>query len=161
MTQLGVFRDDFYNAACALTTAQFNAITQNGGVLAASIMAGATENYVAASGQTTAQAITTDTGANIVANLQNCVINQLKTQLANGSAGSPPPGVPNLLNLTVQVSIVNNNTSSGAITLTGGTGVTIVGGPSTIAITTSRQFLMTVTGPASVTLQSIGTGGVN
>lgn len=160
MTQLGNFRDDFYNPACVLTTAQFTASTQNGGTVTAAALASATENYIAFSGQTTAQALTTDTAANIIANLQTVLVSQLKTQLANGSAGSPPAGVPSLLNLTLQVSIINNNTSSGAITLSGGTGVTI-SGTNTIAITTSRQFLLTVTGPSTVTLTSIGTGGVN
>jgi hypothetical protein len=161
MTTLGVFRDDFINAANCLTVANYTTTTQNAGVLAASLIANATENYCALSGQAGAQAITTDTAANIIARLQVAtqVLLAASGAVAAGVQGGFPAGVPNLINLTFEVILINNNTASGAITLTGGAGVTI-GGTNTIAITTSRTYLATVTGPNSLTLQNIGSGTV-
>ncbi len=152
MTQLGVFRDDFYNPVNVLTNAQYNATAQASGVLTAAVLAGAVENYILSSGAT---ALTTDTGANIVANLQTCIIAQLKASgaLAAGSSGSPPAGVPNLTNLTFYVAI--ENTNGGTLTLTAGTGVTFVGA-ATIATVTTRSFLVTVTSPTTVSFQTLG-----
>ena len=69
----------------------------------------------------------------------------------------PPSGVPNLFNLTYTLTIINNNTGTGVITLTGGTGVTIVG-TNTLAITTSRTFVVTITSPTTLTIQNVGSG---
>jgi len=155
---LGVFRDDFYNASAVLGSGQYKTSTQNGGTIAASLMAGAQENYLAFSGQTTAQGLTTDTAANIIAQIQSAVNTALiASQSGLGAAVVPPAGVPNLFNLSYFLQIVNNNTSVAVITLTGGTGVTI-SGTNTLAITTSRQFLVTITGPAAITMQNVGSG---
>ena len=148
MTNLGVFRDDVYNPIAILPGAQYKTTTQNAGTLAATLFVGAQENYVAASGNTTAQAITTDTAANIIAAAASAL---------QSKATGFQPNANNLLNLVFVVTIINNNTSSGAITLTGGTGVTITG-TNTIAITTSRQFLVTITGSTTVSFQNIGSG---
>lgn len=158
MGTLGVFRDDFYNAGAVLTFAQYTAITQNGGVLVASAIAGALKNHINASGQTGAQAITTDTAANIIARLRSAVLTALITNgmVGAGVQGNPPHGVPNLINLTFEVTIANANTSAGAITLSGGTGVTIpTQSPTAIAVATTRSYMATVTGPAAITLQQI------
>lgn len=138
MATLGVFRDDFYNVTCTLPQQIYVTSTQNGGAILASLLTGATEVYVAFSGQTTAQALTTDTAANIV----------------NTMAGLLPrtSGNPSWF-----LQIINNNTTSGAITLTGGTGVTI-SGTNTIAINTCREFIVTITSPTTVTLQNVGSG---
>lgn len=151
MTQLGVFRDDYYNPVNVLTVAQVTAITQTSGVITGAALASATENYVFSSGAATA--MTTDTAANIVASLQNCIIAQLKAQLANGSAGSPPAGVPNLNNLTFIITI--GNTGGSTLTLSAGAGVTLVG-TATIATGNERTWVATVTGPNAVTLTTIG-----
>jgi hypothetical protein len=158
MTSIGVFRDDYYNSISVLPQSGVSTTTQNAGTLAASLMTGAGDQYVAASGQTTAQAITTDTAANIVAALQTAIATQYKAQIAGFGAGvQPPAALPNLFNLSYTLTIQNNNTSSGAITLTGGTGVTITG-TNTIAITASRTFVVNITSPTTVTLTNVAGG---
>ena len=161
MGHIGAFRDDYYNAIGVLPQTDYNATTQNGGVIAGTLLAGGGDVYVNFSGQTTAQALTTDTAANIVASLQTAVAAYYKQQLAGLSAGVnvPPPGVPNLFNLTYTLTIINNNTASGAITLTGGTGVTITG-TNTVAVGASRIYVVTVTSPTSVVLQNVASGTV-
>lgn len=157
---LGVFRDDFYNAAGVLPVAVLNTSTQNGGTISAANLVGGQDTYLQFSGQTGAQSLTTDTAANIVAALQSIVATQLKTQIQAGSA-FPPSGVPNLTNLSYLLTITNLNTSSGAITLTGGTGVTI-SGTNTIPVTTtgnSAEFLMTINSPTSITMTRVSTKG--
>lgn len=152
MTAIGVFRDDFYNASAVLTSGQYNAITQTSGTIAASNLAGAQEVFLSQSGAT---ALTTDTASNIVARLQNAVAVQTATQLAAGTVNPAPPGVPNLTNLTYFLRIINTN--GGTLTVSAGTGVTITG-TNTLSTNTFRDFLVTVTGPAAVTFQSVGTG---
>jgi hypothetical protein len=151
MTQLGNFRDDFYNPVNVLTNSQVNSTSQASGVLAASSIASAVENYVVSSGAT---ALTTDSAANIIANLQTCLISQLKAQLANGSAGSPPAGVPSLNNLTFYMQIANTNAST--LTISAGAGVTLTGA-ATIATASTRGWSITVTGPNTVTMTTTGT----
>jgi len=150
MATLGVFRDDFYNAISVLPQSQYKTTTQNGGTLVAANMCGAGDCYLAASGQTAAQAVTTDSAVNI--------INQLLAATA-GQAVPTGNGIPNTVSVTWTLTIINNNTSSGQITLTGGAGVTITG-TNTIAITTSRIYLCTITGPSTITMQNVGSGTV-
>lgn len=154
MAHLGVFRDDFYNAVSALAQSQFNATVQaTGTVLSASIMAGAGDCYIGASTQA-ATAITTDSAINIIAQIQNAVATAYKQGLGAFSAGvNPPPGVPNLFNTTWTLTI--NNQNSATMTLTGGAGVTI-SGTATILTVTSRVFVLTITSPTTVTIQSVG-----
>lgn len=159
MTQLGNFRDDFYNALNVLTQAQAKATVQNGGVLAAALLGGATDCYLNVSGQAGAQALTTDSAANIIAQIQNAVAQAQAAaatfpSLLSGAQGSPPTGVPNLFNLSYTLTISNFNTAAGAITLTGGAGVTIVG-TNTLAISTQRQFVVTITSANAVTMTSL------
>lgn len=158
MTALGAFRDDFYNAASVLPQSVIATSTQNGGTIAAALLVGGGDQYLAFSGQTTAQALTTDTAANIIAALQSVVATQYKAQFGSFSAGvNPPVGVPNLFNLSYTLTITNNNTTSGAITLTGGTNVTI-NGTNTIAINVSRTYVVNITGPNSITLTNAMSG---
>jgi hypothetical protein len=155
MAFLGVFRDDFYNAVSVLPQTQYNATGQNGGVLAASLIGGAGDCYVTASGQTTAQSLATDTAVNIIAAIQNAVATAYKAGLGSFAAGvNPPPGVPNLFNMSWTLTITNLNTSSAAITVTAGTGVTITG-TATIPIGAIRVFTVTINSPTTVTLQSV------
>lgn len=158
MTALGVFRDDFYNAVSALAQTQYNATTQaTGTVLSASIMAGAGDCYISASGQA-ATAITTDSAINIIAQIQNAVATAYKQGLGSFAAGvNPPNGVPNLFNTSWSLEIVNFN--SATITLTGGTGVTITG-VATVLTNTARQFVVTITSPTTVVIQSVCTFAV-
>jgi hypothetical protein len=160
MTALGVFRDDFYNAISVLPNSQYTTTVQNGGVLAATQLCGAGDCYLSASGQAGAQALTTDSAINIIAALQAAVATAYKQGLGAFAAGvNPPPGVPNLFNVAWTLTILNFNTASGAITLTGGTGVTITG-TNTIAINAERIFVITVTSPTTVNIQSVNSGTI-
>lgn len=155
----GVFRDDFYNAMGVLSQSQLTSITQaTATILQAATIAGASDVYVASSGNATAVAFTTDTAVNIIAWLQSAVAAAYKAAIAGFGAGVlPPTGVPNLFNLTYTLTIVNNNTASGVITVTGGTGVTIVG-TNTIAVATSRSFVVTITSPTTLTIMNAMSG---
>lgn len=151
MTQLGNFRDDYYNAAAVLTNSAVSKITTAlaATVLTAAQLSGAQDQYLAVSGQTTAQTATTDTAANIVANIQNAVaiaaaLPTAYPTLQSGAQGSPPPGAPNFFNFTYTLSIVNGNTAAGALTLTGGTGVTFTGS-AVVAVATTAIYVVTVT----------------
>lgn len=153
MTNLGVFRDEFYNGADALTVAQFTSTAQASGTLVAAAMAGARVTYVLSSGAT---ALTTDTAANIIAQLQSAVAAAQKANVGGFSSAlgsTPPPGVPNLFNMSYILTI--ENTNAGTLTISAGTGVTLLGA-ATIATVTQRTWVVTVTGPASVTLQTVG-----
>jgi hypothetical protein len=154
MTSLGVFRDDFYNAISVLPQAQFNATTlATGSVLPASLISGAGDCYINSSGGA-AVAFTTDSAINIIAAIQIAVANAYKQGLGAFAAGvNPPPGVPNLFNVSWTLTI--NNFNSGTITLTGANGTSVVGTTTTILTGTQRIFLATVTSPTTVTLQSI------
>lgn len=162
MTQLGNFRDDYYNASGVLTNSKVTSITTAlaATVLTAAQISGAQDQYLNISGQTTAQTATTDTAANIVTNLQNAVAAAQASPatfplIGSGAQGNPPPGIPNLFNFTYTLSIVNANLTAGTLTLTGGAGVTFTGsnvvvfGTSATAPTTAI-FVVTVTSPTSV-----------
>jgi hypothetical protein len=159
MTAQGVFRDDFYNASAVLTQAQATATTQaTSTVYTASAMAGANQVFIEQSGNSGAQAVTTDTAANIIAWLQQAVAAQIKAQIAGLESGlNPPIGVPNLFNLSYTLTIVNSNTSAGVITLSGGTGVTI-SGTATVAVGASRTYVVTITSSNAVTLTNAMSG---
>ena len=78
------------------------------------------------SGSATAVTVTTDTATNIVARMQALD--------ANAGVGS-----------TMQLTLVNDNTASGAITVAGGTGVTLAGPtPTAIPITTAKRYLVKI-----------------
>lgn len=163
MTQfLGAFRDDFYNAISALPQSQSTGLTGalSGTVLTAAQLSGAGDTYLVLSGQTAAQTATTDTAANLIANLQTSVATTWgKVSQFSASTVVPSSGVPNLFNLTWTLTLNNQNTSSGALTLTGGTGVTLaaVGGLSStvVAVTTVSVWVCSVTGPSGVTLTRV------
>jgi hypothetical protein len=102
--------------------------------------------------------LTTDTAVNIIARLQTAVASAQQASLAGFGAGvQPPPGIPNLFNLTYTLVIVNNGTTSGSITLAGGTGVTIVG-TATIAFATSRTFVVSILSPTTLTITNVVSG---
>lgn len=160
MTHLGVFRDDFYNAVSVLPQSQYNASVQNGGVISASLLAGAGDCYASFSGNAGAQALTTDSAINIIAQIQQAVATAYKAGLGAFAAGvNPPAGVPNLFNMVWTLTILNFNSAAGVITLTGGAGVTITG-TNTIAITSERIFTVTITSPTTVALQSVNSGTI-
>jgi hypothetical protein len=151
MTSLGVFRDDVYNAINVLTDAQFNSTSQTGGVLAASILSSAVENYITS---TSTGPIATDSAVNIIANMQQAVAAAYKTTNAGfGASVNPLPGVPNLFNMTFFVSI--QNTNGATLTITAGTGVTLVG-TATILTANTRTWMVTVTSATTVTFQTLG-----
>jgi hypothetical protein len=153
MTALGVFRDDFYNAVSALAQTQFNATTlATGSVLPASLIGGAGDCYLNSSGGA-AVAFTTDSAINIIAAIQNAVATAYKQGLGSFAAGvNPPPGVPNLFNVSWTLTILNTN--SGTITLTGGTGVTLAG-TTTVLTGAVRVYTVTINSPTTVTIQGV------
>lgn len=140
MTTLGVFRDDFYNVSSILPEIQYGTTSQASGTLAASLLAGASENYVSQSGAT---ALTTDTAVNIIA--------QVVASIQKTANGAFP--VPSIQGMTFTTYV--RNTNAGTLTLTAGTGVTITG-TATLATTVERQFMVTITSPTTVTLQDLG-----
>ena len=97
---------------------------------------------------------TTDSAINIIAAIQIAVANAYKQGLGAFAAGvNPPPGVPNLFNVTWTLTISNFGT--GLLTLTGANGVTVLGTATTITASSQRVFLVTITSPTTVTLQSV------
>jgi hypothetical protein len=153
MTALGVFRDDFYNAVSALAQTQFTATAQASGVLAASAIAGAGDVYVTSSGAT---ALTFDSAINIIAQVQIAVANAYKQGLGSFAAGvNPPPGVPNLFNVSYTLTVLNTN--AGALTLSAGagSGVTLTGSGVIPAAGAIRVFTVTITSPTTVTIQAV------
>lgn len=156
MTALGAFRDDYYNAQAALTAAQTTAISAATPVLVtAAQIAGAVVTKLVASGQTTAQAWTTDTAVNIIARLQSVVATAYAASLAGFGAGvNPSPGVPNLFNLTYTLEIWNTNASAGTVTLTAGAGVTI-SGSAVVTFSTLVEYVVTITSPTTITLTRV------
>ena len=140
MTTLGVFRDDYYSPYSTLPEIQYSTTSQASGTLAASALAGASENYVSTSGAT---ALTTDTAVNIIA--------QVYSAIQKAAAGAFPP--PNIQGLTFTTYIRNTNAST--LTVTAGAGVTITG-TATLATLVERQFMVTVTSPTTVTFQDLG-----
>lgn len=164
MTQLGDFRDDYYNSSAVLAQSGIATTTQNGGTIAAANLVGAQDQYLLVSGQAGAQALATDTAANIIAALQNAVATAQAAagafpSLLSGAQGNPPNGVPNLFNLAYTLTINNGNTVAGAITLSAGAGVTLVAG-APIAITTSVTFVVKVTGGNTVSMTRVASGTV-
>jgi hypothetical protein len=155
MTALGVFRDDFYNAVSALAQSQFTATAQASGTLAASAIAGAGDCYVVS---TAATALTIDTAINIIAQVQIAVANAYKQGLGSFAAGvNPPSGVPNLFNTSWTLTINNQDAGSLTLTAAAGSGISLVGtNAATIAADTSRVYVVTVTSPTTVTMQSVG-----
>jgi hypothetical protein len=157
MSTLGVFRDDFYNSISVLAAAQYTATAQASGVLAGAAMAGAEQCFVLTSGAT---ALTTDSAVNIIAALQNAVAVAVKTSQANGGGFATGLGVPNnpslfpnLFNLAW--TLVIENTNAGVLTLTAGTGVTLVG-VATVTNGTQRTWVVTITSPTTVNMQTVG-----
>lgn len=154
MTALGVFRDDYYNAAAVLTETQYTVTAQASGVLAATAMAGARSCVILSSAAT---ALTTDTAINIIAQIQQAVATAYKQGLGSFAAGvNPPVGVPNLFNVTYTLTIVNTDAST--LTLTAGTGVTL-SGTTTVVAASERVYLVTITSPTTVTIQGMYSSG--
>jgi hypothetical protein len=161
MTNLGVFRDDFYNAIYALESAQAVAGPTATGVIPAAALAGAQECYTSVGG--TSQTYTTDTAVNIIAQLQTAIAASVKANVggfASALGGTPPPGVPNLFNLTWFININTTGVTTGA-TLAAGAGVTLnaLGNitPTATALGTGGNavYVATVTSPTTVTLTRV------
>jgi hypothetical protein len=93
--------------------------------------------FIEFSGSTTAVTVTTDTAANIIAAML---------------AADPNAGVGSSFMLT----LVNDNTSSGAITVAAGTTVTLSGPtPTAMAITTSKRYRVQQTSATAVTMFAV------
>jgi hypothetical protein len=130
MTNLGVFRDDFYNAIHILPASQANAGPTTTGTLIAQYLAGALEDFITVgNGAGSSQTYTTDTAVNIIAQLNAAVNAAYKANVggfASGLGAQPAvSGMPNFFNTSFTVDIVNQGTTA-ASTLAAGTGVTII-----------------------------------
>lgn len=110
---------------------QYTSISSGNGTLSAGNIEGAGFTVLATSGAT---ALTTRTAAQMIA----------QAGLAVGQS------------YVLRV----YNTNGGTLTLTGGTGVTITG-TATIATNVTRDYGVSVTGAAAITLQNIGSGVAN
>lgn len=151
MTSLGVFRDDFYNAAAVLPVSQYTATAQASGTLAASVMVGAQDVNVLSSAAT---ALTTDSAVDIIAALQNAVATAYAASLGGFAASvNAPPGVPNLFNLTYLLSI--HNTDGSTLTITAGAGVTLLG-TATVLTANTRVWQVQVNSANTVIMQTLG-----
>lgn len=115
-----------------LPVSQFVTISAGNGTLALGNMEGAAYCTLATSGAT---AMTTRTAAQLIAAIPNAQI-----------------GESYILRVY--------NTNGGTLTLTGGTGVTITG-TATIATAVSRDYNVSITGAATVTMQNIGSAVAN
>lgn len=156
MTTLGVFRDDFYNAMAVLSQNQYTSYSTAGAyTIPAASIAGAQEVYFSTSGPAANVNYTTDTAANIIARLQTAVIAQLQASGNLQQAPGTAPGIPNTYNISYFFSLIN--TSGFTVTLVGGSGVTISGTATTLTAT-NTGWLVTVTGPNTVTFQRVGSG---
>lgn len=161
MTNYGVFRDDFYNAAAILTEAAQATGPVATGTLAASQLAGARTNAVTVGG--TSQTYTTDTAVNIIAQIQNAVATAYKSNVGGfaSSLGAQPAIVwPNFFNFTWILEINTSATVTG-VTLAAGAGVTLAaaGALSSTALgaasAANAKFVCQVTGPTSVTMTRV------
>ena len=138
--------DDSVSAAAFLPLEGYSAeATATPFTLTPAQMLSAQETFLASSGNAGAVAVTTPTAALMYTYLQSLLAAQgiATVNQINGSS--------------FYLRIINNNTASGIITLTGGTGCTI-NGTATIAISTFRDYLITITGPSSYSLQNVGSG---
>lgn len=119
-----------------ITAVNTNATAGNG-TLTGAQLAGAEQVNLSRTGPTGAYADTTDTAAAIIAAIAAAV-------------GTPVPvGFTYLLRILNTVAFIE--------TLTGGTGVTITG-TNTLAASSTRDFSVRVTGAATVSMTSIGSG---
>ncbi len=116
----------------AMRNGLYTSLTGASPTLTAAQMVG---GVIALSGQTAAQTPTTDTAANIIARMQALD--------ANAAIGSSAP-----------FTLVNDNTSSGAVTLQLGSGVTNAGaaGILSLAIGTAMRYMLKWSGTGAVTI---------
>lgn len=107
------------------------------GTLPASAVSGAQEVYLTSSGAT---ALTLPPAS--------AVFNAVQALMASIT-------VSNIASFSYYLRIINTN--GGTLTLTAGTGNTITG-TNTLSTETTRDFVVTVTGPATAVYTSVGTG---
>lgn len=144
MTAIGVFRDDYYDPTAILPEGQYNAGPTTSTVAAAAILTGARKNVIDISAQAANINVTTDTAANIVAQV---------LQAIQSIVGSP---VPDVVGMSFLVRVINGNATY-TVTLVGGAGVTVTG-TAVVAVSSYRDYLVTVASDGAVTFQNIGAG---
>lgn len=120
------------SVVAAMRSGLYTSLTGASPTLTAAQMVG---GAVALSGQTAAQTPTTDTAANIIARMQ-----ALDANAAIGSSAT--------------FTLINDNTSSGAVTLQLGAGVTNAGVAAilSLAIGATNRYLLKWTGAGAVTI---------
>jgi hypothetical protein len=160
MGNLGVFRDDFYNAIEILTQCQANTGLAATGTLLASVLAGAQVCCTSVSG--TSQTFTTDTAVNIIAQLNAAVNAAYKANVGGfaSSLGAQPAisGMPNLFNTSWMLEINTAGVATGG-TLAAGTGVTLAGiaglSPTALPVAGYYKAVVTVTSATTVTITRV------
>lgn len=161
MGNLGVFRDDFYNAIHILPEAQAISGPTATGVIVASILAGACECDTSVGG--TSQTYTTDSAVNIIAQLSAAVNAAYKANVGGFAAGlgAQPAisGIPNLFNVSWIVNINTTGVTTGA-TLAAGLGVTFaaltgVAAAGTLGTGGNARYVVTVTSAQTVTFTRV------
>jgi hypothetical protein len=161
MSNLGVFRDEFYNAIHVLAAAQGVTGPTATGVIPAAALAGACECDVSLGG--TSQTFTTDTAVNILAQLQNAVAAAVKANVGGFAASlgaNPAITFPNLFNVSWTVTFAGGGITTGA-TLAAGTGVTLsnlTGQSATVlavGVGSVSRYVVTVTSATTITMTRV------
>lgn len=151
MAQRGVFDDLAFPVTSFLPEIQVTATAQASGVIPVAAIVGATFNVLNSS---VATALTTPTAAAIyaqlVAVLQAAGIQVPQQNIANSAffANGGP---------TWEVRIGN---TAAQLTISAGTGVTIVGTATVATTTGTTDFVLALTSPTTATLTRIGTGTI-
>lgn len=143
MATRGVFDDVFFQGTDFLQDAQYGTTAVASGSLLASQTFGASDVYLLTSGAT---ALTLPAATVVVA--------QAALILTQSGAATP---LNLMLNLAYRLRVLNSN--GGTLTLTAGTGNTITG-TATLATNTYRDYVVTITSPATVTYQNVGSGSI-
>jgi hypothetical protein len=149
MALRGAFDDLAIPVTGFLPENQFSTTSQASGAILATALVGACYNILTSSGAT---ALTTPTAAQMYA--------QLVADLQVLGFSNPLQNLANALfnengGVTFEIRIQNSNAST--LTLTGGTGVTIVG-TATIATASYRDYAVCLTSPTTATLTNLGGG---
>ncbi len=132
LSSLGLLPQEAYSAEATVTPF----------TLLPSQILSATETFLASSGNVAA-AVTLPTAAALFAYAQSLLAQQ---NIASANQ---------LVNVSYFLRIINNNT--GVLTLSAGTGCTI-NGTATLAASSFRDYVVTIVGPTTYSLQNVGSG---
>jgi hypothetical protein len=144
MAARGVFDDSIFPGSAFLAETQISS-TGTATTLTAAQACGGCETYVIA---TTAATLATPSAAAIYAQL----VQLLQVSQAQGGPGVATPQ-NNIVGASYRIRVI----STSGLTVSGGTGVTLVG-TGVIAAASWRDFTVQITSPTTITLTSVGSG---